>query len=168
MGVPYAAAPGVGMAVSLISRDASYLPIALALFTGYFAGSMASYAIGSRGNYKNTLTTLPQKKKDQVRRVIEDRLKKHPGFAIVSAKMIGQIRPFASYIFGYLNIPVKTFAFWSLLGSLFITAYDLLLAELIFRLIARYFEAYPLLFYIVFGLLFLLPVITVIWWRKQE
>lgn len=168
MGVPYAAAPGVGMAVGLISQDAYYVPIALALFTGYFTGSMISYLIGGRGSYENMLTTLPKKKKDQVHKLIEERLKKHPGFAIVSAKMVGQIRPFASYIFGYLKIPPTTFAFWSVLGSLLITIYDLLLAELVFRLIAAYFENYRLLFYIIFGLLFMLPIIAFVWWRKKE
>lgn len=167
-GIPFAATPGIAIAVALLRRNVSYVTVFVTLFAGYFAGSILSYYIGSRSSYKNMLGYLPKARKEQFRNVIEDKLKRHPGLAIVSAKLIGQIRPFASYVFGYLHVPIKTFTFWTILGSLLVSLYDLFLAEIAFRLVQRYFDDYQALFYLAVVFILILPVIAVLWWQKKR
>lgn len=167
-GIPYAAAPGIAMAVNLLNRDVSYLIIFFALFMGYLTGSIFSYNVGSRGSYENMLNTLSDKRKDQLGDIIEGKLKKHIGFAIVSSKLVGQIRPFASYFFGYMHVPKQTFLIWTVLGSSIISLYDLLLAEFVFRLLRKYYAGYQSWFIIAAILLIIIPIFAVIWLRRKS
>lgn len=131
LGIPWPTSLAFLVAIDLVRQGQMTFLAAVGLCTlAHLAGSVVSYAIGCAGD-----TALMRRLKNGsgLRHALEwlDRwYERHGDATVFGARLIGQVRPWASYAAGLGEVRLAPFVVWTTLGSALQALAALKLAEL--------------------------------------
>jgi membrane-associated protein len=140
MGVPWPTELAFIVAVDLVRVGRLPYWAAVAVITlGHLVGSGISYALGRAGD--NVLVRRFQRSErvQGARKWLHEWYSKHGALTVFVARLVGQVRPWASVAAGLANVRPGPFAFWTTLGSLLYTVITLELTRVGFH----FWDAYP-------------------------
>ena len=135
LGVPWPTILAFLVAIDLVNQGQLSLIGAIALCTaGHVAGSCASYALGRAGD---SVLMRRLQRGSGMRRALErlDRwYASHGDITVFGARLVGQVRPWASFAAGLGNVRPLPFLAWTAVGSAIQVAITLKLTEVGFSI----------------------------------
>ena len=130
IGIPLPTEVVYVLAESLIVRGTySYLVVTIIFLAAHILGSICAYALG-RGIAQGMQNG---KKMSAIQEKIAGWYKKHGILAVFFARLIGQVRPWSSYVAGAAEMEFWPFVIVTTLGSAVFNAVSLALTSVIFR-----------------------------------
>ena len=138
IGVPLPTETAYIVAQALItSHRVNYLQVIIVFQLAHFIGSWTSYELGFRFRHSQRVRDV-EPKVSQIQTLFNGWLTKYGLAAVFFSRLIGYVRPWASYIAGAAEIPRNSFLLWSFLGSLTFNVIALSVTRSIVHLWQRY------------------------------
>lgn len=163
MGIPLPSESAYIVAQALItSHRANYLTVLLVLQAAHFFGSWSSYELGLRFRHSQRIRNSEQKV-SEISKTLTGWLAKYGVVSIFFSRLIGYVRPWASYVAGAAEIPRRTFLLWSFLGSLVFNV----VALSVTRTIVHIWQHYPATRFAM-TIIFFVSVLGVIAWEVSK
>ncbi len=158
IGIPFPTEVGFLVAQGLITSGYTSYSFAVVIITsGHVAGSIISYGIGRFGNRKTTSHFEHNPRLKETKRKLTDWYRKYGSATIFFTRVFGYVRPWASLVAGFADVPFWPFLIWTTLGSLMFSSFSLYVTKY-FVFVWQEFPEYHLLiallvFVLFFGLI---------------
>lgn len=122
-GVPFPTELGFIAAQGLILNHAkSYLECYLWIVSGHLVGAGLSYHLGLAGDSALARYLAHKQGVMDAREKMQKWFARYGALAVLFGRLVGQVRPWASFIAGLARVPMLTFWVWTVIGTLIFTA----------------------------------------------
>jgi len=159
LGIPLPTEAAYVLAESLIIRGTySYFTVSIVFLAAHLLGSIVSYGIAREITVSVHAREKDIKKRGGVQAKIAGWYRKHGVLAVFVTKLIGQVRPWSSYVAGAAEMDFWPFVGATILGTIVLNALSLALTKVAFR-----YSAHHHWFAIISEILFAAGVIVVVY-----